>query len=173
MPRLSPLNIALLAAISLALLLLALRHDPGPGLEVERREAPGRLDQIVVHISGAVHQPGVYTADPGDRVDDIITEAGGLAENADATAINLALRVRDQDHLHVPLIGEASPLLDLNLATTAELEALPGIGAVYAARIIEARSALPFTSPDDLIERATLPDHVYEDIRTLVTAVTP
>lgn len=171
MPRVSRVNLVLLVAIGVALLLLALRGESGPGIEVVRREAPGRLDQVVVHVSGAVGEPGAYRLEPGDRVGDAVALAGGLTATADEAGVNLALRVRDEDHVHVPRLGEASALLDLNTATSEELEELPGIGPVYAGRVIEAREVAVFGSVDELVEREVIPQHVYEGIRVLVTVV--
>jgi competence protein ComEA len=171
MPRVSRVNLGLLAVIAVALVLLALREESGPGIEVVRREAPGQLDQVVVHVSGAVAEPGTYTLEPGDRVADAVALAGGLTAAADEAGVNLALRVRDEDQIYVPRVGEASALLDLNTATSAELEELPGIGPVYAGRVIEAREVGVFGSVDELVERDVIPAHVYEGIRSLVTVV--
>jgi competence protein ComEA len=61
--------------------------------------------------------------------------------------------------------------VNLNTATAAELQALPGIGETYAGRIIDSRTAAgPFASPDDLILRALIPESTYERIRALVEA---
>lgn len=169
-PRASTLvNATLLVLALVALLVIAVR-DGGDdrGVEVIRREAPAGVDEIRVHVGGAVAAPGVVTARPGDRVVDVIELAGGALPDADLDAVNLALRVRDEDAVHVPLRGEAGTLalLDLNTATRAELEALPGIGPARAAAIEAAR---PLGSVDDLLEHSIIPASVWEQIRTLVT----
>jgi competence protein ComEA len=171
--RIGTPNLALLAAILVALLLLTLRHDPDRGIEVQRLDPPSGVDEIRVSVTGAVARPGVLTAQPGDRVLDLVERAGGLTSEADPAAVNLALRVRDEDHVHIPALGDGPPLLDLNAASATDLEALPGIGPVYAGRIIEARAQLPFASSDDLLERDVIPAHTYDQIRDLVTAVAP
>ena len=112
-------------------------------------------------------------AERGDRVVDAIERAGGFAREADQSAVNLARRVQDEDQIHVPRAGEANALLDLNRASAKELEELPGIGPVYAGRIVEARSAVPFSSSDELIEREVIPARTYEQIRDLVMAGPP
>lgn len=164
------LNLALAALAVVALLLIAIRNDEAPGIEVERRDPPGQVDTIVVAIEGAVTRPGVYAVTPGDRIADVIEIAGGLKDEADTTAINLALRLRDEDRIIIPArdagARTATTLVDLNTATQSELEGLPGIGPVRAAAIIAAR---PFADVDQLIEREVIPAGVFEDIRTLVT----
>ena len=176
MRRPSLTHVMLLTAIAVALIVLAFRFEQPGEIEVIRQEAPGGLDQIVVHISGAVRVPGVYVVQPGDRVADAVELAGGLNDDADPRAVNLALRLRDEDHVHIPSVmagiatTQVEALLDLNTATMAELESLPGIGPVYAGRIIDARVVRPFASSDELLEREVIPARTYEGIRLLVTA---
>jgi len=64
----------------------------------------GSRVEIKVHIDGAVTQPGVYRLAQGDRVEDAIRAAGGLAPNADGARLNLAQRVRDEQRLDVPTL---------------------------------------------------------------------
>ena len=169
--RATTLRIALGAAAALALAILVLRADENPGIEVLRLEPPPGVDEIRVEVAGAVAEPGVVTVRPGDRVADAIALAGGLDPDADPAALNLALRLRDEDRVAVPRLGERSPLLDINTATAEELDELPGIGPVYSAAIVEARErGGPFATTDALVEREVIPEHVYARIRQLITA---
>ena len=59
-------------------------------------------------VSGAVARPGVYQLRDGNRLVDALVAAGGPTADADLVAVNQALRVRDEDHLHIPRIGEIS-----------------------------------------------------------------
>lgn len=63
-------------------------------------------EDLKVYISGAVREPGVYEASPGHRLEDVVNMAGGPSDDADLDAINLATRVKDEDHWHTPRIGE-------------------------------------------------------------------
>ncbi|MFQ3632531.1 helix-hairpin-helix domain-containing protein [Roseiflexus sp.] len=134
----------------------------------ERTATPTRVAFIVAYVSGAVRAPDVYQLPVGARVKDLVVAAGGLSDDADIERINLAAPISDGQHVRVPWIGEATivaeappdepdtgagsgTLLDLNRATVAELDALPGIGAVLANRIVEWREREgPFQSVDDL-----------------------
>ncbi|HXH82845.1 MAG TPA: ComEA family DNA-binding protein [Candidatus Tectomicrobia bacterium] len=156
------------------------RHrDPGAPV-IRAGEAPDTGRPIVVYVTGAVASPGVYTLRDGDRVEQAVAAAGGFAEDADPERINLARRLRDEDQVTVPRVGQPAPAvdeaagatasLDLNLATADQLEALPGIGEVYAARIVESRAFDgPFGSPDDLVARKLVPASTLERIRPYVT----
>ena len=102
--------------------------------------------------------------EPDDRVIDAIAAAGGNGPNADLSGINLSKRLQDEARYHVPAIGESasgfhSPaaagqsrgLIDLNTATSGELETLPGIGPSLAGAIIAFREDNgPFIAVDDL-----------------------
>ena len=147
--------------------------------------------EIRVHVSGAVIAPGVYTMAEGHRVMDVVAAAGGVRPNADLSSVNLALRVADEAHYHIPLRGEtpsatdapapssggadgqsgnaAGTVIDLNNATALELETLPGIGPVMAGRIISHREANgPFASVEDVENVPGIGPKTLESIRPLV-----
>ena len=169
--RTTALRLALGAAALAAFAILVARGGEDRGVEVLRLDPPPGVDEIRVEVAGAVAEPGVYAVEPGDRVVDAIALAGGLAADADRDALNLSMRLRDEDRIVVPRAGEQSPLLDINTATADELDELPGIGAVYSAAIVEARDAGgPFASTADLVERDVIPAHVYDGIRALIAA---
>lgn len=118
---------------------------------------------ILVYVTGAVHQPGTLHVLPsGSHVQDVIAAAGGIADLADKSRVNLAAILRDGDHIHVPLIHQDSDsaalptasggnLVYVNTAAADELETLPGIGPMMALRIVAYRDAVgPFKNLDDL-----------------------
>lgn len=115
---------------------------------------------IVVHVSGAVNHPGLVTVPLSARVADAIAGAGGAATGADLGGLNLAAAVRDGDQITVPLVGAVVPAngggdgsIDLNRATAAELEGLPGVGPVLASRIVAYRDLHgPFAVVEDLLD---------------------
>jgi competence protein ComEA len=165
------LRLALGAAAVVAFALLVLRSGGDRGIEVERREPLPGIDEIRVEVGGAVARPGVVTVQPGARVVDAIALADGLDADADTAPLNLSRRLRDEDRVLVPRAGERSPLLDVNAASAAQLDALPGIGAAYSEAIVSAREREgPFATTDDLVARGVIPEHVYEGIRDLIAA---
>ena len=123
--------------------------------------------QVVVHVVGAVHDHGVVHLAAGARVSDAVAAAGGPTHDADLDGLNLARVLVDGEQLVVPRVGEsaaptsAAPtepdggaggpsIVDLNTATTADLDALPGIGPVLAQRIVDYRAEHPFGAVDEL-----------------------
>jgi competence protein ComEA len=150
--------------------------------------------RVVVEINGAVPRPGIYRVAPGARVGEVIAAAGGYGGRVDALAaeaLNLAEKVQDGQQIHVPARGEratgADPAgqsttgasngdagkqpagrINVNTASSSELDALPGIGPATAAKIVAARSEQPFASVDDLRERKVVGASTLEKIRDLV-----
>jgi competence protein ComEA len=145
---------------------------------------PAREAELVVDVAGAVVRPGVRRLPGGSRVADAIAAAGGFAPSVDAAAasstLNLAAPIQDGDKILVPQRGRsaqpgAAPAssrtarLDLNTATQAQLEELPGIGPVTAKKIVDARAEAPFRSVDDLTARKLVGPSTFEKIRELVS----
>lgn len=164
------LLVLFLAALSGGVLLL-LRHTSRPAVEV----LPPAARELKVYISGAVASPGVYSLREGDRLEDALRAAGGPLEDADISRVNLALRVKDQDHFHIPRVGEAlapstGGKIDINTAPVELLETLPGIGRVKAQAIVRYREEKgPFRSVEELLNVEGIGPVTYERLRELVT----
>lgn len=136
-------------------------------------------EMIEVSVSGAVRSPGVVDVPAGARLIEVVEAAGGFTDDANTDALNMAGRVGDGEAITIPRAGEAaaaadSPnaggLINLNTATAAELDELPGIGDVLAGRIIDYRESVgPFTSVDQLSEIEGISPRLVDEIRPLVT----
>src|SRR3990172_6652045 len=80
-----------------------------PPLEVVLPTATPKVPkEVKVYVTGQVVHPGVYTLRDSDRVEDAIRIAGGPTSEADLIRINLAARVRDEQQVHVPKLGESA-----------------------------------------------------------------
>ncbi|WP_156222874.1 helix-hairpin-helix domain-containing protein [Pseudactinotalea suaedae] len=139
-----------------------------PGGVATAEPTGGDATVLVVHVAGAVLEPGLVQMPAGARVAEAIEVAGGPAEGADLDALNLAAPVVDGQQVYVPREGENIPpttsggtgaggsqpgggLVNINTADAVALEALPGIGPALAERIIAWRAENgPFPSVDAL-----------------------
>lgn len=173
----------ILLGLFLAVLVWVVARNP-TGEAVTLRPVPTDRP-IVVHITGAVPRPGVYALPDGARVQDGISAAGGFLAEAEKSQINLAGLLEDGAKLDIPYIEGASPvlatpmpevvtstteLINLNTASQAELESLPGIGPTTALKIIEYRDANgPFLNAEDIINVSGIGPGTYERIKDLIT----
>lgn len=150
------------------------RPPASPVMVVVPTLAPSPTAQILVHVVGEVRTPGLYQLPLGARVVDAVNRAGGLTNAADAHALNLAARLADGQRVAIPIQGPApAPAaggrLNLNRASRAELEGLPGIGAATAQRIVDHRERNgPFQTLEQLRELRILTATVADRIRDLV-----
>lgn len=129
---------------------VALLLGRGPGTEAVRPLGgsvnPPVSARVLVHVSGAVAHPGLYELSPDARVADAVAAAGGPAVNADPGHVpNLAGRVKDGQQVNVPFrkaggTSGANSKLDINVASRAELVAVPGMPEGLPDAILEYRS---------------------------------
>lgn len=151
----------------------------------------GTSSKVTAEIAGSVLKPGVYELSFGDRVDSLLTAAGGLAAGADRAwvekNINRAAKVMDGQKIYIPRTGEQTDYrlrttaggsvdsslstvdgrLNINSASLKELDSLPGIGAVRAQSIIDHR---PYASIEELVSKKVLPQSVYDKIKDAIVA---
>jgi competence protein ComEA len=142
---------------------------------------------VVVAVGGKVHRPGLVQLPPGARVADALRAAGGADPGVDVAPLNLARKVADGELIMVGVTlppgavaagptGPAAPgrpaggPINLNLATLADLDSLPGVGPVLAQRILEARDAQGgFRAVTDLRKVEGIGTARFEQLKDLVT----
>ncbi|MFI6097514.1 helix-hairpin-helix domain-containing protein [Lentzea sp. NPDC051213] len=157
--------------------------EPAPDLALVSTTAPA--PELVVNVVGEVTTPGLVTVTSGARVADAIRLAGGLKPGIDLHNLNLARKLTDGEQVAVGIpppapagsvgaVGSAWSVgskLNLNAATAAELDALPGVGPVTAQRIIDHRTRKgPFASVDQLREIDGIGDSKLAKLADLVHA---
>ena len=147
---------------------------------------------ITVDIEGAVVIPGVYSLPNTSRLKDALIAAGGMSADADRDAVarglNLAVKITDGAKVYIPKIGETSTtstvgggsgteqntqvlgtttgLININTATSEDLDSLPGIGQVTAQKIIAQR---PYNSVEELLSKKVIGNSVFQKIKDKIS----
>ena len=158
---------------------------PSPTTPPSPTPSPLRVD-----VAGAVRTPGVYTLPPGSIVADALSAAGGPAEDADPNRINKAVALQDGMQIYVPRQAEAQPPVmlnrapalaipatpmepggptqpvNINTATPAELDTLPGVGPATAQRIIDGR---PYGAIEDLMRVKGIGQATFDKLKDHIT----
>lgn len=142
-------------------------------------------DDIPVYLVGAVLNPGVYIVQKGIYLYELVELAGGLTPEAAASSINLAMRITENQMVKIPTQAESdnsfdpgvvvsgftsSDAININTATQAMLEELPGVGPATAAAIIADRNKNgPFRQPEDLMRVPGIKESRYVLLEALIT----
>ncbi len=145
---------------------------------------------IVVDVEGAVVKPGIYTLSQGARVQEALVLALGLSEKADRNWVeknlNLAAKLSDGTKIYIPRLGEtqngttnvvqgvssgtdvvgSNALINVNNASVAELDTLPGVGPATAQKIIGNR---PYATVDELLSKKSVNSKVFSQIKDKVS----
>lgn len=148
--------------------------------EAEQPESRPLMPEVItkstfqVHVTGAVVAPGLYSLDSGARVQDAVVAAGGFAEDALESSVNLARLISDGEQILVlseAQVGSgAGQYLSLNRATATELEGLPGIGPATAEKIIDYRARVgSFSAVEELLEVPGIGPKLFDRIRDQLT----
>jgi len=147
--------------------------------------------RIAVHVAGAVAHPGVVELAADARVIDAVEAVGGALPDGDLDRLNLAAKVADGQRVYVAKIGQSDPgavgsqgatadgdpatgaaggKVNLNTASQAQLEELPGIGPTYAQAIITERQRRGgFTSVNDLRSVRGIGEKRFAELAPLVS----
>lgn len=148
--------------------------------EVTPMVTPVAPADLIINVAGKVRNPGVYQLPPGSRVVDAIKAAGDQLKGVDISDVNLARTLVDGEQILVGsvkyssgkmIIKKISPdnPLDINRATLAQLDTLPGIGPVTAGRIIDYRIKVGrINNLDELKKISGLGGSKFEEIKALL-----
>ena len=166
-----------------------LKEDEGKEVG-ESPEEPEVTATFKVDVKGSVQKPGVYEFTMGDRVTDVINKAGGLQDGADSRQVNMAQLVEDEMVIYIPKKGEvvessmqrvpqsnetgggseANKKININKATSEELQELPGIGPSKATAIVQKREELgSFKTIEDLKEVTGIGEKTFEKLMESIT----
>ena len=145
-------------------------------------------NEIMVDLKGAVAKPNVYQISSDERLVDLIRQAGGFTDQADPKSINLSAKLKDEEVIYVPKVGESSssestdsptgssvsnqvsttsgPKVNINKADLTELQKLTGIGQKKAQDIIDFRMKNgDFKSIEDLGKVSGFGDKTLEKLK--------
>jgi competence protein ComEA len=146
----------------------------GTASAVAASEEPATGGVLIVAVAGRVKAPGLVRVKAGARVADAIDAAGGVLPGTDLSTVNLARKVVDGELITIgTAAGSANPgqpgKVNLNTATAAQLDALPGVGPVLAERILAYRESKGgFRSVGELRQVEGIGDAKYDEIKDLV-----
>lgn len=150
------------------------------------------------YLCGAVKNPGVYEFEEGERLSDMISQAGGFTKDAAQTYLNLARFLIDGEKIYVPTKDEVKEesirieqeglmemehsdvqeveqtshgdKININTADEGSLTTLPGIGEAKAKRILSYREEHGgFGSIEEIKNIEGIKDGVFQKIQDLIT----
>src|SRR5690242_18057261 len=142
---------------------------PNPALDVPAQ--PG----LLVHVVGAVENPGLYRLPRGDRVFDAIAAAGGFSPDADMSKLpNLAGRLKDGEQVKVAFAkttsGTVVVRINLNTATLEELATVPCFTQAFAQECIDYRTSYGgFQNTRELVDILAMSEAEYVIARRYLT----
>lgn len=170
--------------------LLSYNSDP----QVEFIEATASTISLTkdlkVDVAGAVERPGLYLLPLESRIQDALVLAGGLSAQADRTwvakHVNLAAKLNDGMKVYIPAQGEklsgggdnvggvvsgitsntSEGIININSASEAELDTLPGVGQITAQKIMTNR---PYQTVEELLTKKVVNKSTFEKIKLQVS----
>ncbi|MDO4593887.1 MAG: DUF655 domain-containing protein [Tissierellia bacterium] len=158
--------------------------------QVKSEDKDDQTDDMKVHITGQIKNPGVYEIEQSDRLIDLIDKAGGLTNKADDQKINLAMKLEDQMKIVIPSIDDSNDEIDeqyiindkeennensknqkinINTADIDQLQKLPNIGEKRAEAIIDYRKDNKFENIEDIKNVSGIGDKYFDAMKDMIT----
>jgi competence protein ComEA len=161
----------LIGMLAAGIIWLSTSQPRGEPIVLLETPTPGMLS---VYVSGAISRPGVYTLPDGSRVEAAVKAAGGLSPNAKTEQINLAALLEDGQQVEIPGNVDTSQVnvgrVNINTASTSELDALPGIGPTTAQAIVDYRlQHSSFQFIQDILNVPGIGSATYARIKDYIT----
>lgn len=166
---------------------LVSNNAPAENHDLEEKNSKKEI-KIIVDVKGEVVKPGIYEAGSDDRIQDVITRAGGFRKKADVSQVNLAQKIKDEMVIYVPKIGEKNTnnfththesnnlfqgdqiKININTANSEELQKISGIGPSKAEAIIEYREQNGlFKKIEDITNVTGIGDKTFEKLKDSIT----
>jgi len=161
----------LIVAIAAGAIVFVSRHS-GAGEPIEVIPSSGPSSSVEVYLSGAVAAEGIYTFSQDSSLDDVLQRAGGVIEELDPIKVKVRVLHADEDPFDQEDETEGETKININTASSEELQTLYGIGPVKAQAIIDYRNENGFfRSVDELINVSGIGPKTLEKIRDQVTVV--
>jgi len=139
-------------------------------------------EYIYIDIKGQVQNPGVYKVLTNSRLFQLLILAGGTTSKADTLAINLSLKLYDQQVVYIPSFEDEYPIIsevvndtsqgiiNINSASLQLLDTLPGIGPSTAQSIIDYRTEVGFfESIEDIMKVTGIGEATYNEIKDFIS----
>lgn len=151
------------------------KEEPKPVVTDISRSVEAESGTLLVYVVGAVKAPGVYELPQGSRFSDAVKAAGDVLPYADMDSINMAEPVTDGMKIYISLDPEQADqkgqgLININQASAKELEALPGIGAATAEKIVQYREEQGlFQTREDLKKVPSIGDGKFKKLEDKIT----
>lgn len=163
--------------------LKSIKEEKSEEESVDRNE---NHTKIFVDIKGQIQSPGIYSGKEGERVQDLISRAGGFLENADQNQVNLAQKIHDEMVIYIPKKGEKQnenlatiekdsvssnmKKININTSNSEELQQIPGVGPAKANAIIEYRSKDGlFKKIEDIKNISGIGEKTFEKLKNYIT----
>ena len=150
-------------------------NKPETNQTIQSTEDSTKNTYLYVHVDGEVLNPGMYKLKSGERINDVIVQAGGLTDKAVTDNINFAQKLEDEMKIHIPSndsvsIGNenkstSNGKININIASKDELMNLPGIGEVKADAIIKYRENTKFSKIEELMNVNGIGESIFESLK--------
>ncbi len=155
---------------------------PRDEIVIQSVEKELEVEYIFVHIEGCVQNPGLFKVEKGIRLYELIEEAGGATTDADLSKVNLASILVDTQKIYIPaivvysendqdsIVYQKNELININTATSSELQTLSGIGPAMAEKIITYRESNGyFMQIEDIMNVDGIGENKFNKIKENIT----